>query len=75
MVILVRLQEAGRRVVLISLADDPPPTNLGTILSYHIPSTAPAFKDGLNSHTATEAALSAIPTPEPIELEIEEYGE
>jgi uncharacterized protein (DUF58 family) len=74
MVILVRLQEAGRRVVLISLADEPPPTNLGDILSYHIPSTAPAFKEGLNSHTATEAALSAIPTPEPVELEIEVYG-
>jgi len=74
MVVLVRLQEAGRRVVLISLADDPPPTNLGNILSYHIPSTAPAFT-AVNSHAATEAALSAIPTPEPAELEIEEYGE
>jgi hypothetical protein len=37
MAALMRLQEAGRRIVLISLADDPPPDDLGHILAYHIP--------------------------------------
>lgn len=73
MVVLARLKEAGRRIVLISLASEPPPTDLGSILTYHIPSTAPAFKAGHSSHTATEAALHSIPTPEPVELEIETY--
>ena len=71
MVALLRLKEAGRRVVLISLADDPPPTDLGHLLTYHIPSTAPAFQKGRKNSTATEAALSAIPTPEAVELELE----
>lgn len=65
MVVLVRLKEAGRRVVLISLADEPPPTNLGHILSYHIPSNAPAFVNGQHQ-SATAAALHAIPTPQPV---------
>lgn len=68
MVALLRLKEAGRRVVLISLAEDPPPTHLGDVLTYHIPSSTPAFQAGHRSATATEAALSAIPTPEPVEL-------
>ncbi len=59
MVTLLRLKEAGRRVVLISLADEPPPRELGTLLTYHIPSSAPAFENG----SPTEAALSRIPTP------------
>lgn len=67
MITLVRLKEAGRRIVLISLADDPPPTGLGSILSYHIPANAPAFA----SQTATEASLQTIPTPTPVTLEIE----
>ncbi|MCB8920695.1 MAG: DUF58 domain-containing protein [Ardenticatenaceae bacterium] len=70
MVALIRLKEAGRRVVLISLADDPPPHNLGRILAYHIPANVPAFQAGHRSATATEAALSAIPTPEPVQLEL-----
>lgn len=41
MAALLRLREAGRRVVLISLADEPPPDNQGYLLTYHI--TADAF--------------------------------
>lgn len=67
---LIRLKEAGRRVVLISLAETPPPAGLGTVITYHIPADAPAFQTG-QSRTTTEAALSAIPTPEPVELEFE----
>lgn len=76
LVALVRLQEAGRRVVLLALGDDPPPVisagkRVEPILIYHIPSSAPAFQAGHRSATATEAALSRIPTPEPVQLELE----
>ena len=71
MVALMRLKEAGRRVVLISLSDDPPPKGLGNILTYHIPSTVPAFQKEIKHSTATEAALGNIPTPEPVGIEFE----
>ncbi|MEZ4594370.1 MAG: DUF58 domain-containing protein [Chloroflexota bacterium] len=64
MVALVRLKEAGRRVVLISLADKPPPKGLGNILSYHIPASVPAFQNGQSASSLTEAALGSIPIPE-----------
>jgi uncharacterized protein (DUF58 family) len=74
---LIRLKEAGRRVVLISLAEEPPPVNLGAVITYHIPADTPAFQTeaGSQSRTATEAALSAIPTPEPVELELDTIEE
>ncbi|KAA3660290.1 MAG: DUF58 domain-containing protein [Chloroflexi bacterium] len=71
MVGLVRLKEAGRRVVLISLSEEPPPKGLGNVIAYHIPANVPAFQKGPQSKTATEAALNAIPTPEPVGLEFE----
>ncbi len=75
LIALTRLREAGRRVVLIALGDEPPPRVPGVradaIVTYHIPSTAPAFRAGHRSATATEAALSRIPTPEPVGLELE----
>jgi len=71
MVALIRLKEAGRRVVLISLAQQPPPKGLGNILAYHIPATVPAFQKGHKASTLTEAALHTIPTPEPVGLEFE----
>jgi uncharacterized protein (DUF58 family) len=64
LVSLVRLKEAGRRVVLISLADEPPPRYLPGILTYHIPATLPAFQKEHKPGSVTEAALSMIPTPE-----------
>jgi hypothetical protein len=72
-VALNRLSEAGRRVVLISLAREALPVELGDIPAYHIPASAPAFQAGYQnqSRTTTEAALHAIPTPEPVALEIE----
>jgi uncharacterized protein (DUF58 family) len=75
MVSLVRLREAGRKVVLISLADDPPPSGLGNVLSYHIPSNLPAFQASRQNQTATEAALSAIPAPEPVGLHLERMSQ
>ncbi len=72
---LLRLHEAGRRVVLLALGDQPPPPLPGrraeAIVTYHIPSSVPAFQAGHRSATATEAALSSIPTPEPVQLELE----
>ena len=38
---LIQLKEAGRRVVLVSLADEPPP-DLKGIIVYHLPEDAPA---------------------------------
>ena len=69
---LIRLKEAGRRVVLISLSHEAPPTNLGTVTTYHVPADADAFQNG---RTATEAALSTIPIPEPVELELDTIEE
>lgn len=66
---LMQLREAGRRVVLISLDDEPPPATLGRILTYHIPATVPAFQQSLTARTITEASLQAVPTPEPVKLE------
>jgi uncharacterized protein (DUF58 family) len=37
MVALERLKEAGRRVVLLSLAEESPTSDLGDVLTYHIP--------------------------------------
>ena len=74
LVALTRLHEAGRRVVLITLSDEPPHfpgARANAIVTYHIPSTTPAFRAGHRSATATEAALSRIPTPEPVGLELE----
>ena len=63
--ILERLQEAGRRVALISLAEEAPPVASG-ILAYHIgPDTAAFHKDG--GRSLTEASLAAIPTPEVVD--------
>ena len=45
MVSLLRLQEAGRRVVLLSLAEEPADSSQGSILTYHIPSGVPAFQN------------------------------
>ncbi|MFO7682329.1 MAG: DUF58 domain-containing protein [Chloroflexota bacterium] len=69
LVVLTRLQEAGRKVVLISLAPAPPPKGVEHILTYHIPANAPAFKSSHTSHAATAAALSTIPTPESVNSE------
>ena len=44
MVALTRLQEAGRRVVLLSLADEAPAAELSHIVTYHVPSGVPALQ-------------------------------
>lgn len=69
---LVRLKEAGRRVTLVSLANEPPPRHLPGILAYHVPVSVRAFKKARPSGNETEAALGAIPAPKPLELEIDD---
>jgi hypothetical protein len=61
-VTLTRLKEAGRRVCLICLADELP-AQMADILTYHVPSTAPAFSNTNGRHAMTEAALRSIPAP------------
>lgn len=66
---LVRLKEAGRRVALISLADEAPPTLPG-IITYHVPPSAvepgPEAEDEPAMRNATERSLAAIPVPDDV---------
>ena len=78
--VLLRLKEAGRRLALISLADEAPPAVPG-ILVYHVPQTASPVEsvafttevlgsiDGAGARAATEAALAAIPVPSDLAAE------
>jgi hypothetical protein len=71
--VLVRLKKAGRRVALISLAEEPPPF-LDSILAYHIPPDTPLFEEqagqqaqatlATGKRAETEASLATIPAPE-----------
>lgn len=61
-VALIRLKEAGRRIVLVSLAINPPP-NLGKIPVYHIPFGGGAATEDNLPASATVASLSSIPVP------------
>jgi len=73
-VVLLRLKEAGRRVVLISLAEEEPPA-LPDILTYHAPPDVPAFRDRMSPRGKTEAALGAIPVPEAASFDGEGDGD
>ncbi len=59
-VTLTRLREAGRRVVLISLAEEPPPPELKSIITYHIPADLPAFQPIRPADSMAAAALQAV---------------
>lgn len=67
---LIRLKEAGRRVTLVSLADEPPPSDLSGVLVYHVPSSTRAFQRAEPVGNETEVALGSIPTPQALELEV-----
>lgn len=65
--IILRLKEAGRRVALISLAEETPPA-LPDILVYHIPPEATFGEEGEEEASSpgrspSEKALAAIPGP------------
>ena len=65
LVSLILLKNAGRRVVLISLADEPPPDLKGVVV-YHVPATLPAFRSEVPAGSPTEVALSAVSTPDDV---------
>lgn len=74
---LMRLKEAGRRLALISLADEAPPSLPG-ILTYHVPSSAPVFDSDTTTvasseiYEATRAALATIPVPQDVGRDVQE---
>ena len=57
---LLRLRDAGRRLALVSLAEDPPPS-LDGIAAYHLPSSMHAFQGGPHSATAALRAAGLGP--------------
>jgi uncharacterized protein (DUF58 family) len=64
--VLLRLKEAGRRVALISLSPEPPPTLPG-IITYHIPPGVPAISAaGADIQALSAASLAGVPAPEPV---------
>ena len=75
------LQNSGRRIALISLAEQPPTgdadggflegMDLGSMTIYHIPPSLPAFQKDIEARTATEAALHTILTSDPVDLTLD----
>ena len=63
---LLQLREAGRRVVLVSLADEAPPGDLPGILVHHLPTDAQAFVEMGNQVYGGDGSLAAIPVPQPV---------
>jgi uncharacterized protein (DUF58 family) len=63
---LLQLREAGRRVVLVSLADESPPTNLPGIIVHHLPEDTPAFQRRDKGQPEVVGTLKAIPIPKAI---------
>ncbi len=68
MVALNRLKEAGRRVVLLSLADDMPTADLGNILTYHISLGVPAMQNH------DQSMSNAVPHDQPSFLDKRKAG-
>jgi uncharacterized protein (DUF58 family) len=61
---LIQLREAGRRVVLVSLADEEPPDDL-PFLVYHLPAQAPTMWRR-RSEREPDGTLAGIPVPQPV---------
>jgi uncharacterized protein (DUF58 family) len=55
---ILSLQDAGRRMALVSLADEPPPELEGVAI-YHLPSSTPAFQHFARDPYDATAALQA----------------
>ncbi|MDJ0755471.1 MAG: DUF58 domain-containing protein [Ardenticatenaceae bacterium] len=60
LVTLQNLKESGRRIALISLAEDPPPQILDNMIVYHIPASVSAFQSEQVAHSGTTAALQSV---------------
>jgi uncharacterized protein (DUF58 family) len=63
---LIRLKRAGRRVVLISLAAEAPTALPHDLLVYHAAGSGLKFRPAAQGVGSTEAALQAVPTPDPV---------
>jgi uncharacterized protein (DUF58 family) len=71
---LIQLHEAGRRIVLVSLADHDPlgeetPTlaaALDGIVVHHLPADARAFRSRVLTELTIAGTLAGIPVPEPV---------
>jgi uncharacterized protein (DUF58 family) len=61
---LIQLREAGRRIVLVSLADEEPPDDL-PFLVYHLPAQVPTVWHRSNEGELS-GTLAGIPVPEPV---------
>ena len=61
---LIQLREAGRRIVLVSLADEEPPDDL-PFLVYHLPAQVPTVWHQ-SSEGELSGTLAGIPVPEPV---------
>jgi hypothetical protein len=55
---ILSLQDAGRRMALVSLAEEPPP-ELEGVATYHLPSSTPAFQHFAQGPYDATAALQA----------------
>jgi hypothetical protein len=60
---LIQLKEAGRRVVLVSLAEEQPPADLRGIIVHHLPADVPVFDRPGRDSLAPAGALSGIRAP------------
>jgi uncharacterized protein (DUF58 family) len=60
---LIQLREAGRQVVLVSLADEEPPDDL-PFLVYHLPAQEPTV--WRRSSDEPDGTLAGIPVPQPV---------
>ena len=56
---ILRLRDAGRRIALVSLADDPPP-QLDGVTTYHLLSSTQAFQGFDRGPYDATAALQAV---------------
>jgi uncharacterized protein (DUF58 family) len=61
---LIHLREAGRRIVLVSLADEEPPDDL-PFLVYHLPAEVPTIWHR-SAEKELDGTLAGIPVPQPV---------
>lgn len=62
---LTELNKAGRQVVLVSLADEPPAAELEGIIVHHLPEDAPAFRPRRGETPDATGTLAAVQAGDP----------
>lgn len=66
LVTLLQLKEAGRRVVLVSLDENPPPDDLGGIIAHHLLQDSSLVYRPDDALSEDDGTLAAIPIPKPV---------